>query len=60
MKQEIPTSKVIQISEILNEYNYSMTVLCQDGSIWMKLDKDKSWSCILEAYQPERATIDER
>lgn len=52
-----PTSKVIQISELLIDSSPSLSVLCDDGSIWNYHKSNRSdgkkdsfaWQCILEA-----------
>ena len=52
-----PTSKVIQISTNAIENNESTqtymitTVLCEDGSIWIKRYGYLDWHCILEAVK---------
>jgi hypothetical protein len=51
------TSKVIQISTNAIENNESTqtnmitTVLCEDGSIWIKRYGYNDWHCILEAVE---------
>lgn len=48
-----PTSKVIQISEIVHLDTCFITVLCEDGSIWEKEGSGNkvTWTCILEPHR---------
>lgn len=52
-----PTSKVIQISTTMIEYEdlLLLTALCEDGSIWQLYNG--KWECILEAPKPAAPTI---
>jgi hypothetical protein len=46
MSEKKPTSKVIQIC-----VDRSLVALCEDGSIWLQIDR-KEWECILESFKP--------
>lgn len=51
-KPSKPESKVIQISELYINNKPSLTVLCEDGSIWnygCTSEGRFEWTCILEA-----------
>jgi len=45
-----PTSKVIQISELIHNNNSFMSVLCEDGSIW-SYEEGSKWHNVLEAHE---------
>jgi hypothetical protein len=63
--QNKPSSKVIQILTNITEeismvrpFCFTITALCEDGSIWQKYNVD-SWHCILEAPTQPKSDLPE-